>query len=173
MDAGVGVMMCAYSLRDDEPGCAVRGRWFRDNYSPCFCGGVVSGAPLRMLQPDYVSLPMPANSFVKELLDGVETFEGGRESYHQDCGLRTYGPGRESCIGLLHWSNKAVLLAANMPSGRRRGVVVTLNCRPGSTDASPHGWVSTTDGGTLMFRALQFSRRHRMNVSEELLAASF
>jgi hypothetical protein len=140
VDAGGGVVMatCAFNLPDATGG--MKGRIYDDGYMPFSVGQIYHGDLLTMVvdEPD------------SPILQGVNSFNGGSSSYHEDIYLTN------GATLVAHWDNNLPLIAYTEPG---KGRVVGLNFFPVSDAMIDTFWDSSTDGMTLMGNALMFAGR--------------
>ena len=140
VDQGGGVALATFAFWNSS-GLSIQGRLATGGYLPFTTGSQASGTDLTLTK----DLPL------HPLLDGVASFDGGGESYHNS--PITSAPGATL---VAHWSNGQPLVGAkDIAPGRCAG----LNFYPPSSDARSGFWVASTDGGRLMADALLWSGR--------------
>jgi len=138
MDGGGGVVMATFAFWNGN-GLGIEGRIKTDGYLPFTTDGQSGGNGLTLV-------PIEANH---ELLDGVNSFNGGTAGYHNSS-ISTVAGATE----VAQWSNGQPLVAVFEPTG---GVIVGLNFYPPSSDERSDFWDASTDGVTLMTNALMYA----------------
>ena len=138
MDSGGGVVMATFAFWDSN-GLGILGRIKTDGYLPFTTDGQANGSNMTLV-------PVEPNH---ELLDGVNSFNGGSSGYHNSS-ISTVPGATEVAL----WSNGQPLVAAFEPTS---GVIVGLNFYPPSSDGLSGCWDPNTDGATLMANALTYA----------------
>ncbi len=132
-DAGGGVVVATFAFTS---GWGVGGRILSGGYLP-FTFNEQNEGTLLTLIPDLPAHP---------ILAGVNSFDGGSNSYH-DVVTLTAG-----ATQVAHWSNDVPLVATKQ---KATGIkIVGLNFFPPSSDARSDFWNATTDGALLMGNSL-------------------
>ena len=131
VDSGGRVVVATFALSSSQ-NHAVGGRLVSGGYLPVQQGSNLDGTP-GTLVPVLGGHP---------LLTGVNSFNGGSSSWHNDVTMANGG------TLVASWSFGGPLVAI-------KGNVVALNFFPPSSDSAAFGfWDATTDGGVLMANAL-------------------
>lgn len=138
VDQGGGVVLATFAFWNSG-GLSMQGRLVTGGYLPFTTAGQSSGANLTLV-PDLPSHP---------ILNGVTSFNGGSQSYHNSAITTANGAAL-----VAHWSNGQPLVGAREAGPGR---VVGLNFYPPSSDALANGWLASTDGGRLMANALMWA----------------
>ena len=149
-DEGIGVVLCAYSLKENDTKMCIQGR-LKLQYLPVTLGYIEGGQELTM-KPNKAQLEQYPKCL--PILDGVTELSGGPESMHLTL-ERKYGV--INTVQVADWSNRVPALVVNLPYGKRKASIVVWNCRPGSSDVSSHGWTASGHGQRLMFNMLKFA----------------
>jgi len=145
VDAGGGVVLAAFSYSSFT---GIEGRFAATEYLPWARSGSQSGTPLTLV---------PALPRFHPILDGVNSFHGGPESYHHQCNGVASG-----ATLVASWSNGQPLAATREKNGGR---IVGLNFFPPSSEQADGFWNAGTDGARLMANALTWSAQRPVVVS--------
>ncbi|MBI3853087.1 MAG: cadherin-like domain-containing protein [Verrucomicrobia bacterium] len=135
VDLDGGVVLATFGFYDSS-GPGLQGRFVTGGYLPFTTGG--------QAQPG--NLTLAADLPLHPILDGVNLFNGGSSSFHNNPISIASGAAL-----VAHWSNGQPLVGAKeIAPGRTAG----LNFFPPSSDARSDFWVASTDGARLMANAL-------------------
>lgn len=146
IDGGGHVVVCATALSDIF-NLSVGGRFSTEGYLPVTVQGLPIGGTQLFLVADIPDDP---------LLAGVNSFDGGTTSFHDEPISLTAG-----AVLVAHWTNGQPLVAY-------KGNVVALNFLPPSSDSFEGGWNVATDGVRLMTNALNFGINAVIEVDIEI-----
>jgi len=133
-DGGGTVVLAAFGDTTVGGAYQVEGRLRTSSYSPFVPGTAVSGTQMTL------AADVPGN----QLLNGVSSFNGGTNSWHDAVTLNS------GATQVAHWTDGTPLVAF-------KGNVVGLNFFPYSSDSVSGDWLSSTNGAQLMADALQFN----------------
>ncbi len=137
VDAGGGVVVTTFAFNENYENELV-GRISNDGYLP-FDVGPQNNDDLLTMVPDLSDHP---------ILLGVNSFNGGSSSYHEEISLAN------GATLVAHWSNGVPLIAV-LEIGDSR--VAGLNFYPVSSDMREDFWDTSTDGARLMANAMAWA----------------
>jgi serine/threonine protein kinase len=144
VDSGGGVVIGEFGLNPAGSRGGISGRLSRDGYLPFTQQQGFSGARLTMI----------TNLATHPILSGVNSFNGGSDSFYGNIALTS------GATLLAHWSNGVPLVAIKQSASGR---VVGLNFFPPSSDARDGFWDASTDGARLMGNALAWAGQCSMS----------
>ena len=134
-DYGGGVVLAAFTFNAPGGTLGIDGRISTGGYLPFTQISSSSG--------NYLTLVADQSS--NPILNGVNTFNGGENSYFCNVELAS------NAILIAHWSNDIPLVATKQLTAGR---IVGLNFFPPSSDTRSDLWDSSTDGALLMANSL-------------------
>jgi uncharacterized repeat protein (TIGR02543 family) len=137
VDYGGGVVFTAFTFPVPDGSVGIDGRINADGYLPIIWDSYS--------QSDY-NLTLVADAAADPILNGVNNFDGGTNSFHCSVSLTS------DANLIAHWSNNVPLVATKQLTDKGR--VVGLNLFPPSSDVRSDLWDSSTDGALLMANAL-------------------
>ena len=139
VDQGGGVVQATFSFYSDGFSLGLGGRWVTDaGYRTLTQANQSQGTVLTLVADE------PAHA----ILSGVNSFNGGSNSYHNASSLTS------GSTLIAHWSNNRPLVAVR--TGPSAGKIVGLNMFPPSSDERADLWDASTDGALLMANSLSW-----------------